>query len=46
MNADHLADTEWNEWNDVIEGGAASPEMPRAQEQWTCCDALWSAHNA
>ena len=43
MNADHFADTEWNE---VIEAYAAPPEMPRAQEQWTSSDALWDAYNA
>jgi hypothetical protein len=42
MNADHFADTQWNE---VIEGDAASPEMPR-EEQWTSSDALWDAYNA
>ena len=41
MNADHFADTQWN---DVIEQDAASPEMPRAEEQWTS-DALWDAYN-
>ena len=45
MNADHFADTEWNEWNEVIEQDAASPEMPR-EEQWTSSDALWDAYNA
>ncbi len=42
MNADHFADTEWN---DVIEADTASPDMP-SEEQWTCCDALWDAYNA
>jgi len=46
MNADHFADTEWNEWNDVIEGDTASPDMLRAEEQWTSSDALWDAYNA
>ncbi len=43
MNADHFADTEWN---DVIEDDAASPETLRAEEQWTSGDALWDAYNA
>jgi hypothetical protein len=41
MNADHFADTQWN---DVIEQDAASPDMPRAEEQWIN-DALWDAYN-